>query len=105
VRRVAFDVSDWTKGVLVRKILAATGGAAFLIALAASPAEATSTGGCPTSPDAAWVLSSLADLGITPETADGIASLDGNGDGLTCVKMLPGANQGFFIFRDNTVQG
>ena len=89
----------------MRNILAATGGAVLVIALAASPAGATSTGGCPKSPSAGWQLSSLADLGITPETADGIASLDGNGDGWTCVKRLPGANQGFFIFRDNTVQG
>lgn len=89
----------------MRKILAATGGTALVLALATSPASATSIGACPSPTNAHWELRSLQSLGITPETADGIASLDGNGDGSTCVKILPGANQGFFIFRDNTVQG
>ena len=89
----------------MRKFLAMTGGTALVLAFTAVPAFATSTGGCPGPAAASWTLSSLVDLGITPETADGIASLDGNGDGLTCVKLLPGSNQGFYIFRDNTVRG
>jgi len=87
----------------VRKILAATAGAAFVLTLGVSPASGTSTGACPQPGNANWELRTLESLGITPETADGIASLDGNGDLKTCVKFLP--NQGFYIFRDNTVQG
>ena len=51
-----------------------------------------------------WQLVAVADLGITPEEATGIASLDGNGDGMTCIKPQPNfpKNPGAFTFRDNT---
>jgi hypothetical protein len=73
--------------------------------LAAAPAAgAKSTGACPSGGD--WTLASVADLGITPEEADGIPSLDGNGDGMTCTKPFShGPLDGGFAFRDNTVQG
>ena len=47
----------------------------------------------------------MASLGITPETATGIPSLDGNQDGLTCINRLPNHPliEDAFVFRDNTV--
>ena len=48
-------------------------------------------------------MASLTDLGIDPETADGIASLDGNADGYTCIKPLVHTGTDVVIFRDNTV--
>jgi hypothetical protein len=73
--------------------------------LAAAPAAgAKSTGACPSGGE--WTLTSIADLGITPEVASGIPSLDGNGDGRTCIKPFShGPLDGGFAFRDNTVQG
>ena len=73
--------------------------------LAAAPtAGATSTGACPSG--GTWTLTSIADLGITPEDSTGIPSLDGNGDGMTCIKSFShGPLDGGFAFRDNTVQG
>ena len=65
----------------------------------AGVAEAKSVGGCP--PGGAFRLVSVEDLGIDPEVATGIPSLDGNQDGLTCIKPL--GEEGF-IFRDNTVR-
>jgi hypothetical protein len=49
----------------------------------------------------------VASLGITPDLATGIPSLDGNRDGWTCTRPLsvPGLPEGAFVFRDNTVQG
>jgi hypothetical protein len=80
--------------------------AAISLALPAGSA-AKSLGGCPNGGD--WQRVTVASLGITPEVASGIASLDGNGDGLTCIFAFPGAgpsgSPGAFIFRDNTVQG
>lgn len=78
--------------------------AAPLVAAALFPAAtgATSLGGCPSS---GWELVTLASLEITPETATGIPSLDGNGDGLTCIHRLPRQPniEDAFVFRDNTV--
>ena len=90
----------------MRRSLRATALAASAAALlaAAPAAEATSTGACPSG--GAWTLTSIADLGITPEVASGIPSLDGNGDGRTCIKSFShGPLAGGFAFRDNTVQG
>jgi hypothetical protein len=67
---------------------------------------AKSVGGCPSGDG--WQLVTVESLGIPPEDASGIPSLDGNLDGRTCIKPLtgvPGAPEGAFIFRDNTVQG
>lgn len=85
----------------MRHILAAAGSAALVVALASAPAAAKSVGGCPSG--GGWALASLTDLGIDPETADGIASLDGNADGYTCIKPLTQVDTGAVIFRDNTV--
>jgi len=80
--------------------------AAISLALPAGSA-AKSLGGCPGG--GAWQRVTVESLGITPEVASGIASLDGNRDGLTCIFAYPGADPsgspGAFIFRDNTVQG
>jgi hypothetical protein len=83
---------------------------AFLTALVgsvsfvATGAQAKSVGGCP--PAGNWQLVTVESLDISPEVASGLASLDGNDDGWTCIKPLaiPGA-PGAFVFRDNTVQG
>jgi hypothetical protein len=64
-----------------------------------------SIGGCP--PSGGWQLVTVESLGITPEQAVGIASLDGNRDGLTCIVPVnaapPAPISGAIIFRDNTV--
>ncbi len=70
-------------------------------AIPLSTASAKSTGNCPPG-QAGYELIDVSELGITPETATGIPSLDGNGDGLTCIKPLPNSD-GNIIFRDNTV--
>ena len=67
--------------------------------LAPGSAVGKSTGGCPESASEKWELVTVESLGIPPEAATGIASLDGNGDGLTCIK--PQGTGG--VFRDNTV--
>lgn len=67
--------------------------------LATGSAVGKSIGGCPESASAKWELVTVESLGIPPEAATGIASLDGNGDGLTCIK--PQGTGG--VFRDNTV--
>jgi hypothetical protein len=82
-------------------VLAATVAVAF-----PGTASAKSIGGCPTGDD--WNLVTVASLGIPPDTAVGIPSLDGNQDGWTCIKPfvgVPGIPEGAFVFRDNTVQG
>jgi hypothetical protein len=82
-------------------VLAATVAVAF-----PGAASAKSIGGCPTGDD--WDLVTVESLGIPPDTASGLASLDGNRDGWTCIMPLvdvPGIPEGAFIFRDNTVQG
>jgi hypothetical protein len=79
--------------------------AAPLVVAALFPATtgATSTGGCPAGGD--WELVTVASLNITPEEAMGLPSLDGNGDGLTCINRLPNHPLivDAFVFRDNTV--
>ena len=68
-------------------------------------AAAKAVGGCPVG----FELVTIQSLGISPETASGIPSLDGNGDALTCVVFLTVSENatisGAFIFRDNTVMG
>ena len=68
-------------------------------------ASAKAVGGCPVG----FELVTIQSLGISPETASGIPSLDGNGDALTCVVYLTVSEHatisGAFIFRDNTVRG
>lgn len=86
-------------------VLAATCIAA--VGLSASTGAAKSVGGCPLGPAGVWELVTVESLGIDPETASGIPSLDGNADGLTCIGPIP-ANEhspaaGAFVFRDNTV--
>jgi hypothetical protein len=68
-------------------------------------ASAKSIGGCPTGDE--WNLVTVESLGIPPDAAVGIPSLDGNRDGWTCTRPLgvPGLPEGAFVFRDNTVQG
>lgn len=79
--------------------------AAPLVVAVALPATAagTSTGGCPSGGN--WELRTVAELGIDPEVASGIPSLDGNGDGRTCIHPLPNYPRfpDAFVFRDNTV--
>lgn len=83
----------------------------MLIAAAAAPAASgKSTGACPRGTSAKWVLATVDGLGVSPEVASGIASLDDNGDGLTCIRQLfagtPECDMDFpIIFRDNTVPG
>lgn len=64
-----------------------------------------SIGGCP--PGGGWQLVTVESLGIPPDQAVGIASLDGNRDGLTCIipanAAPPAPISGAIIFRDNTV--
>jgi hypothetical protein len=57
---------------------------------------ATSTGGCPTGDS--WQLVTPKSLGIV----SGAPSLDGNGDGLTCIQYLPNYPRfpDAFVFRD-----
>ena len=89
--------------VPLRSAAVAAASVAALLAVAPT-AGADSTGGCPSGAD--WTLTSLEDLGFPPGEATGIPSLDGNGDGFTCVKPFTvGKNSGGVVFRDNTVQG
>ncbi|MCA1707692.1 MAG: hypothetical protein LC808_32245, partial [Actinobacteria bacterium] len=88
---------------LLALTLAIATGVVMLVLSSGASAEAV--GGCP----ATFELVTVESLGITPETASGIPSLDGNGDALTCI-MPSRANEhaviaGGFIFRDNTVMG
>jgi hypothetical protein len=68
-------------------------------------AAGKSFGGCP--PEGHWQLVTVESLGISPDEAIGIASLDGNRDGLTCIMpsnaAAPAPTSGAIIFRDNTV--
>lgn len=66
----------------------------------AAPALAKSVGGCPDSASDKWELVEVASLYLPPGGVTGIASIDGNGDGLTCIKpLVPGG----LVLRDNTV--
>jgi hypothetical protein len=62
-------------------------------------ASAKSTGTCP--PDGDWRLVAVADLSLMPGL--NLASVDGNGDGLTCIKPWPPSPSSGLIIRDNTV--
>ena len=85
--------------------------AVMLLVIPIQGASAASTGGCPNSASEKWTLAWVEGLGIAPEVATGIASLDGNGDGKTCIRKLH-ASEGTIcnmdnqiVFRDNTVAG
>jgi hypothetical protein len=86
-------------------------GLALVIAvvLASIPtfAQAKSLGGCPQSATESWQLVTVESLGIPEEIAVGIASLDGNRDGFTCIMPNPASASapiaGSLVFRDNTV--
>jgi hypothetical protein len=87
-----------------RRLVGALSIAALTVSLGATGAQAKSVGGCP--PGGEWDLVTVESLNLPPEVTMGLASLDGNGDGRTCVMDLgnfPVA--GTFVFRDNTVQG
>ena len=90
---------------MLRRMMVLLGTAGIATALLAPGAAiGKSVGGCPKGAGEKWELVTVASLGITPETATGIPSLDGNGDGLTCIKPLPNHPvEGALIFRDNTV--
>ena len=84
----------------MKKIVATAGASVFVFAvLTGGAAQAKSVGSCPT--EAGFALVTVLSLGITPELSEGYPSLDGNGDGLTCIK--PVADGKWTIFRDNTV--
>jgi hypothetical protein len=72
-------------------------------ALLPATASGTSTGGCPTGDS--WNLVTIESIGFNPSTASGVPSLDGNGDGLTCIHYLTNYPRfpNAFVFRDNTV--
>ena len=76
-----------------------------IVLVLASGASAAPVGGCPTG----FQLVPVESLGISPEDAAGIPSLDRNGDALTCIMTLPASENaiisGAFVFRDNTVMG
>jgi hypothetical protein len=90
------------------RILSSLGALIVASAIAASSASATNTGGCPTHTQGGFKLVSVTSLGIPPEQLDGIASLDVNNDGLTCIKAptVPSTSSVFggAVFRDNTVR-
>ena len=86
----------------VRVLVAIAAVSMLLPSAPAFAAEGPPVGGCPTG-HGQWQLLSLEELNISPETATGIPSLDGNDDGYTCIKPLPN-NEPFIIFRDNTVR-
>lgn len=71
--------------------------------LVPSTAVGKNIGGCPEGGSDKWELVTVESLGVPPEDQSGLASLDGNGDGWTCIKPLPPFGEGAFVFRDNTV--
>ena len=88
-----------------RRVGAASIAALCLVGLSfAAPANRRPAGGCPSG--GTWQLVRAVDV-IDPEFISGFPSLDGNGDGLTCIQYLPNhpAGSDIFVFRDNTVQG
>jgi hypothetical protein len=90
----------------MRRFLVALGLSMALVGWAfPTGAAGKSIGGCPLG--GGWQLVTVESLGITPEQAVGIASLDGNRDGLTCIVPVnaaaPAPISGAIIFRDNTV--
>ena len=90
---------------LSRVFLGIVTAVALFLSLATGLAQGKSVGGCPTGSGAAWTLVSVSSLGIDPETAMGIPSLDGNRDGWTCIRTPTQQSPAgeFSIFRDNTV--
>lgn len=68
-------------------------------------ASAKAVGGCPVG----FELVTVESLGIPSEDVTGIPSLDGNRDGLTCIRWFSVSENspvsGGFVFRDNTVMG
>ena len=89
---------------MLRRMVVLLGSAALATAfLAPASAVGKSIGGCPESASAKWQLVTVESLGVPPEAATGLASLDGNGDGWTCIKPMPSFGEGAFFFRDNTV--
>ena len=83
-----------------RKLISAV--AATTLAVGAATTNAAGPiGGCPRG--GAWDLVLVADVfpDVDPSVLAGIPSLDGNGDGWTCIRP---AGQSV-SFRDNTVQG
>ena len=87
------------KGVNMLRRVTVLATAVVVVFVAPGSAVGKSIGGCPESASEKWELVTVESLGIPPEAANGIASLDGNGDGLTCIK--PQGTGG--VFRDNTV--
>ena len=86
---------------MLRRMMVLLGTAGIAAALfAPGAAVGKSVGGCPQGANEKWQLVTVASLGIDPETATGIPSLDGNADGLTCIKPH---SDGGGVFRDNTV--
>src|SRR5262245_52695111 len=89
----------WRLGVAL-VLVTTTAGAATVVG------QGKPVAGCP--PGGDWNLVTVASLGIDPETASGIPSLDGNGDGYTCTRIQPlGIPPGGFYgetFRDNNVK-
>ena len=79
--------------------------AAMLVGLLSGAVSAKSIGGCPAR--GGWERVTVESLGIPENEVSGIPSLDGNGDGLTCIRPVPAADpaviSGAQIFRDNTV--
>ena len=79
------------------------GGVAILLAFATVAMKASGpVGGCPKgSGDWELVVVAVVFPDVDPTILAGIPSLDGNGDGLTCIRPA-----GLSVtFRDNTVQG
>jgi len=103
--RTWFAERSARRGGNVKRIIVAVAVLVTLLAIPVSSASGKSIGGCPTSASEKWELVTVESLGIDPETASGIPSLDGNGDGYTCVKPMPNfpLGSGQFVFRDNTV--
>lgn len=89
---------------MLRRMVVPLSSAALVAAfLAPGTAGAKSIGGCPESASAKWELVTVESLGVPPEDVSGLVSLDGNGDGWTCIKPMPSFGEGGFVFRDNTV--
>jgi hypothetical protein len=97
--------------VRTRSLILLAALATLLFAIPVYGASASSVGGCPSGASEKWVLASVEGLGIDPALASGIPSLDGNGDGNTCIRKLHPSEgticnqENPIIFRDNTVPG
>ena len=84
-----------------RRLIVLTVAAMALAVATATPKAAGPIGGCPRG--GAWELVLVAAVfpDVDPSVLAGIPSLDGNGDGWTCIRPAgPSVS-----FRDNTVQG